>query len=493
MNLQKPIVFKLSHKGFLLIAIPLIFEVGIFASVVSLLEQAEVETAKERQSREIVEQSNILLRRYMDCGLDLMMFKSTKDTKYVRDYEQLSADIPKQISFLETILKDNPQQQEALHRIDSVSKRGYSLLARARHLIKTQGSKEELQQTRNAINDNTEEIVKELRNLIAEQERAQISGPESPLLLRQRVLEVLAFALLGSIVLAGWLAYYFNKSTTKRVDVLIDNTHRLSRQEELQPQVSGSDEIAQLDKVFHTMARDLKESNLRRQELVAMVSHDLRTPLTSIQASLTLLSAGLFGNLNEAGNRQISAAERNATRLINLINDLLDVEKMSSGKLEYRFVDCSVDSVVQASIDSVVSFANDHNVELCYTDQNLTAHADPERIVQVLANFLSNAIKFSPPQSKVTIKSEASGQFVKLSVSDQGRGIPETHLQKVFERFEQVDPDHETERKGSGLGLPICKAIATGHGGDIGVESVYGQGSTFWITIRNASPYETQS
>jgi len=484
---------KLGQKGLLLIAIPLAFEFGIFAKLVSMLGEEANETAKERHSRSIVEESNTLLRNFIDCGLDLMMYKSTKDMKYIRAYEQLIRDIPKQISYLESLLKDSPNQQEALKRIETLSDQGYELLGRAHRLVNENGSTEELQVARKAIGDNTEQIVNELRHLIAEQERTQISGLDAPSDVRLGILKLLWCALGCSFVLAGGLALYFNSSTTRRVAVLIDNTRKLSRHEQLHPIVSGSDEIAHLDQVFHQMEGELKEANRRKQELVAMVSHDLRTPLTSIQAALTLLSAGLFGELNEAGGRQITAAERSATRLINLINDLLDIEKMESGKLEYTFADCSVDAIVQASIDSVMAFADDQSIAVDYQDQSLMVYADAERIIQVLTNFLSNAIKFSPPQSTVSITSSVANQFVRISVKDQGRGIPESHLEKVFDRFEQVDPNDPTERKGSGLGLPICKAIINGHGGMIGVQSEYGKGSNFWIRLPIAKSKETSA
>jgi PAS domain S-box-containing protein len=226
-----------------------------------------------------------------------------------------------------------------------------------------------------------------------------------------------------------------------------------------------------------------KEIERMKQEFVAMVSHDLRTPLTSIQGYLTLLSTGMYGELNDQGTHNLKVADANITRLIGLINDLLDIEKMESGKLKMELGDVTLAEVFERSIGAVVGFAQQQKVSLMAQPTALHAFADGDRLVQVLVNLISNAIKFSPKDSTVTLSASDFADFVEITVSDQGRGIPAEFKSSIFERFQQVQASDAKVKGGSGLGLAICKAIVEGHSGTIGVDSEEGKGSRFWFRI----------
>jgi signal transduction histidine kinase len=251
----------------------------------------------------------------------------------------------------------------------------------------------------------------------------------------------------------------------------------------LNPQVAGSDEIAYLDEVFHDMANALAEANRKKQELVAMVSHDLRTPLTSVQAALTLLGAGAMGELSDKAQKQVYIAEQSTTRLINLINDLLDLEKMESGKFQLNIVEASASVIIDRSVEAVEALAADHNITIETPDADLYVLADRERMVQVVVNLLSNAIKFSPDGSKIVVELLDQSDWVVLRVIDQGRGVPEKFKDAIFERFQQVERADGEAGKGTGLGLPICKAFVEAQGGTISVESTEGKGSTFSVRL----------
>ncbi len=225
-----------------------------------------------------------------------------------------------------------------------------------------------------------------------------------------------------------------------------------------------------------------------KREFVSTVSHELRTPLTSIRGSLTLLNTGMLGNLNEKGERMVSIAERNTIRLINLINDILDVERLASGRVEMQFDNTEVSSIIERSVESVRSFADQHSVKLEVGDlRPLTrVYADGDRIIQVVINLLSNAVKFSPKDSTVTLNIKEETEWVELQVIDRGRGIPEKYKALVFERFQQVEVSDAKRKGGTGLGLAICKGIIEQHKGSIGVESEEGKGSTFWFRLPKA-------
>ncbi len=224
-----------------------------------------------------------------------------------------------------------------------------------------------------------------------------------------------------------------------------------------------------------------------KQEFVAMVSHDLRTPLTAVRGTLELLTEGTYGQLNDLGQKRIDAAEQSIERLINLINDLLDIEKLEAGKLAMQLAPVQLAAVIERSVDAVRGYAEQAAVNVQQSEMqpiNAQVMGDRDRLVQVFVNLLSNAIKFSPPQSVVTVSQRVTPDWVELRVTDKGRGIPASHRDAIFERFKQVEAADGARSKGTGLGLAICKAIIESHDGTIGVDSEEGKGSSFWVRLK---------
>jgi PAS domain S-box-containing protein len=234
------------------------------------------------------------------------------------------------------------------------------------------------------------------------------------------------------------------------------------------------------------VARDITrqyETERMKDEFLSVVSHELRTPLTAIRGSLGLLASGKMGTLQERGQRMLEIAARNTDRLVRLINDLLDLEKMASGKetLERRDVDAA--DLVQQAAEVMRPMAAQNGVELVAAGAPAPLWADPDRVLQVLVNLLSNAIKFSPQGGAVRLEAAREGGEVRFRVRDEGRGIPADKLEAVFERFQQVDSSDAREKGGTGLGLPIARKIAEQHGGRLWVESEWGRGSTFFLAL----------
>ncbi len=236
---------------------------------------------------------------------------------------------------------------------------------------------------------------------------------------------------------------------------------------------------------FYCVAHDISErraADRMKQRFIAIVSHDLGTPLSSISATLSVMLAAA-GGLSDAAKNVLRKAEASLERLMDLIRDLLDLEKLEAGKVVLDRSAVSALDVCSAACDSVEFLARSLGVKIVKPNNDSLIFGDERRLVRVLINLISNAIKFSPRGSTVVVALKNLGAATEVTVADQGPGIPEEDRELIFEKFRQSKS--ESSVKGTGLGLAIAKLIVEGHGGVIGVNSVLQKGSTFYIRIPN--------
>ncbi|MCE2886158.1 MAG: ATP-binding protein [Pseudanabaena sp.] len=220
-----------------------------------------------------------------------------------------------------------------------------------------------------------------------------------------------------------------------------------------------------------------------KSEFISIVSHELRTPLASIRGALGLLSSGVLANRPETAQNMLNIASSDTERLVRLVNDILDLERLESSKVTLDRNWYDVLELCQQAIETMQAIAIESQIEILCNIQSQQVFADQDRLVQTLVNLLSNAIKFSPPQSQVHLEAEQIANEIVFRVCDRGRGIPAAQLESIFERFHQVDASDSRQMGGTGLGLAICRSIVQQHGGKIWVESVLSEGSTFSFTI----------
>jgi PAS domain S-box-containing protein len=220
-----------------------------------------------------------------------------------------------------------------------------------------------------------------------------------------------------------------------------------------------------------------------KQEFYAMITHDLRSPLMAVQGHLCLLSQNCYGELPDKAIKISNTSHSIVLRLGSLINDLLDVEKLESGKFEIIPEMASISYVVKRALESVSYLANAKRLTICLPESDVEMNIDRERMVQVLINLLSNAIKFAHEGSNIEVELHDDGNFVEIGVCDHGEGIPAEAVPSLFERFTQAKTKSAKGHKGTGLGLAICKMIVEAHAGTIGVSSEYGKGSRFWFRL----------
>ena len=220
-----------------------------------------------------------------------------------------------------------------------------------------------------------------------------------------------------------------------------------------------------------------------KDEFISTVSHELRTPLTSIRGALGLLSSGILGKMNDKASNLLRIALSNSERLVRLINDILDLERVQSGRKPLAFRPVQLGEIVRQAIDGMQPVAEAAGVQLIHDATRVEIAADPDRLLQVLTNLLSNAVKFSPANSTVSVMLRPDLRGVTLSVIDQGRGIPADKLEAIFGRFQQVDASDSRQKGGSGLGLAICRTIVMQHGGHVWAERNPVRGSTFRVFL----------
>ncbi|MBB5057497.1 PAS domain S-box-containing protein [Granulicella aggregans] len=221
-----------------------------------------------------------------------------------------------------------------------------------------------------------------------------------------------------------------------------------------------------------------------KDEFISTVSHELRTPLTSLRASLGLIQSGALSTKPERTRQMLDIAIGNTDRLVALVNDILDLERINSGKTELNYSMFGIDELLRKAAATQRTQAARADIEIQVEAQQVDAWADPDRVSQTINNLISNAIKFSPKGGRIVFKaSRTENDEVQIEVQDSGPGIPEDKLEQIFERFHQVDASDSRSRGGTGLGLAICRSIVEQHGGRIWATSKPDEGSSFFFTL----------
>lgn len=634
---------KLSRKVLIIVTIPVVAELALVSALLYQLGNVDRARQEESYSRELISHLNSAMFLYMQRSNLVIWSSTTKDPKLRARQEGLAGRIVDEIR----IIRDLAQQGKGS------DKETWLKLANLLNQIRTgfdaakadydAGNKLAAGVSWARIQGDIDGLI----NLANQMSRKNELLDKDKLARLRRDDEILHLILYSSIVLsvgtAFGLAILFNRSTTDRLNVIMHNTQRMSLGKPPSIRLSGDDELAQIDRVYHRMYKELatmqrkemavlenvadivcsldrqlifssineavidmwryeqdsiigrravdlfdesersdvraklmevieekgskrfdvkvnkadgticesawsatwsedeqllycviqdvgarKQLEQMKADFVAVVSHDLRTPLTSIQMIHSMLKEDAEGILPPQAMKNLSNAQDNVSRLMALINNLLDLEKLDAGYVELIMEQAPLKPAIDTSIGAIEALAKKQKITIASSiDNNIEAYIDSERITQVVVNLLSNALKFSPNGSTISISArpvdstqssskpgmakESTAKegtakegtakegtvkdrkvrdgLLRVDITDQGRGIPADKAASIFERFSQVKNEDGRSNRGSGLGLAICKAIIEQHGGQIGVESVEGKGSTFWFTLASHSKY----
>lgn len=592
---------KLSHQAFLLISLPLAFEILFVGILLVSMKSSELDASRARTAREMLAATHNLVGSLAEQVVSLILIHTT-DAMFAHErFEKFRDSADKNLNRIGRIAETtDPKGFAGLKQsLDSLE----SYLEDSRRLSETGQTLEAQFQLRNVYPVLTS-YMRRVDKLTEpyRQFDEQVSATQQRAL--ERVKQGLYWGIGFSIVIAGGLALHFNRVTNRRLLTLMQNIGRFQGESSLLQPLSGNDELAALDSTFHSMAEGISQKNellklseqrvrsvleglplgvfvltpdlivtyanaratamleqeqsfitekhfgellqcengeqiliksvedLRtktqpiflkassrsipvavtveefrgpdglafaasvqditqrheverlKQEYAAMLSHDLRTPLTSLRIDLELFSRDLYGTLTDEGKKQLEKDQNICSRLVAMVQDLLDIEKIQSGSLELMLQPCAVSELFEKAAASVRPFAAQSGIAVQIGQMAIEeVMADEERLIQVLVNLLSNAVKFSPPQSMIMLSAIQEGATARLLVADQGRGIPAHLIDSVFDRFKQLRAEDSAGRKGAGLGLAICKSLVEAHGGKLTVESEVGKGSTFIVEL----------
>lgn len=477
---------KITQMGFILVGIPLVFELVFVGTLAYRLQEADIEIKKQASTKEILFITGSLGILAGQAAGYLAGY-SRMPSRYFRTRYRSTVKLwSERYHELEVLLANDPKHAKILADTKPNFNKGLLLMHKIEESIDTGGEGKvvnnpmQLLDVKNLIDSLTDPVGIIMTDYLA----LSAEGPAREAKAKEMVQYTIAVGVAVNVILAIFLANFFTTGIGKRLKRVSENIRRVPKGIPLNKPLDGTDEIAQLDTFFHSMVDELEEARKMQRYLIAMVSHDLRSPLTTVSGLLTLLNAGAWGELTDEAQQKVGTAEADIHRLIALTNDLLDTERLASGKLELTFGDAKISDAIHEAVESVRTFADQHHVLLEEPEtSDQTAEFDKDRIVQVMVNLLSNAVKYSPADSKVTVDFECDRQWLHVWIQDQGRGVPADYQTIIFEKFQQVTESDAREKGGKGLGLSICKTIVVQHGGTIGVESENGAGSRFWFRI----------
>jgi signal transduction histidine kinase len=468
-------------KGLILICVPLLVELAFGVSMFVLQRYYAEKLAKERAAVEIIFHANEMwinctelgfMKGYVNFfgGADLPIEQRLNriSEEYVL-LKKLVAGDPVQRANLERVRAFTHQAVELTDRFRPVASRGQAASQKMRLLM---DNLDLLSQIRTLVDHIADEI-----KLFGDPEFLQsttaIAEVEKNTALVDRA--VLA-ALAASTLVALLLFAYFIRSINNGVRLIVENTDRFREGVELVPPPRTGDELSEVGAAFYEMAQEIREAQRTKQAIVSMISHDLRSPLTSVLGYLSNLTSGVFGEASQETMDGARACERDIERLIRLITDLLDLDKIEAGKLELRPRMLAVNQVLEQAISSVTPLAQESGIAIEGAESSVGVYADPDRIAQALANVLSTAVRLSAPGSCVSTSVGTHDGEAEITVRTTGARLPQGELDWLFDRYRPSE-------SGLRLELPISKEIVRLHGGEIGACADLPDGLRFWLRL----------
>lgn len=479
---------RIRHKLILLLGIPLVFQTAFTAWLGYSHAQLDSLVAQETRAKSVLALVGQMREKVEQTFMRLSLIQFLGRDEFPNSGQQGS--LKECFATMKNLTHDNKDAQQILSRTESECRLlistwqefispGAQILDASAHDKHVTFADKMLSRFR-AVNKSADELVA-IYSPIAKELRPRESKAREDL--RRFIFGSMVFNVLLVIAMASVI----NRNTISRLNVLMKHIAMFRDGRVPTESLTGTDELVELDKAFSTMAAEKSSLEEIRRSLRAMVSHDLRSPLTSMGIRLEMLLAkGSEPDLSARVEKSLRQLLVETHRLQRLSNTLLDVERMQDGKLDLKLERVSIETIVATSIEALQGQVSKKGITLQaqVLTPNLTCVCDADRTIQILINLLSNAIKFTESASSVTLiaKQTDSGGAL-FEVVDQGPGIPEDQVCKLFSKFSQLDQPEEVKVTGSGLGLYVCKMLVAAHEGAIGYRNGPNGGSCFWFEL----------
>lgn len=475
---------SLMHKGFLLVSIPLCFELVIFSMLLSLQNDMAQESARINRSRmigdtvsKIGRQTVILEDVFRHCNDPVVVARNIRVgiDELTTQFQKLDQLTERDTALHALVIKSMQQLDMAKVELETLKE----------HLMEDTRADPTLQaksfgprfhyRLRAAVSAGLLELAAN---------SAKEIDTDRTTTMRNQVTMLLKIAVAISALVATIGAWTFSRHMISRLKTVVGNAERLGHRKPLSAPVGGNDEIGELDTALHNAADLITKLEQGREEIIGMVSHDIRSPLSTIKASGDLLEDKLRDKLDERAIELIGAIRTNCDKVLRISKDLLDMHRLEAGMLVLDKAPTNLKECLLSAASATEGLQRSLGVDVEPVLAPLHATVDEGRIEQVVTNLLTNAIKYSPPGSKVILNlEETPDSEIRISVVDHGDGVPEAMKKTIFDRFKQINK--EDAKKGSGLGLAISKALVELHGGKIGVRDATPKGSEFWVSLPN--------
>lgn len=485
MNLIKRIsILKIILISFLtIVTVFLLINYFTFTNVNKLISTSDI----TRHTVEVLEHTEFIIAVLSDAETGQRGYLLTGELKYLEPYNSGIFLVTEEINIVKKLTEDNQAQQDRIATLE----------------ILVEQKKEELQQTVDlkasgqddeaiavVLSDKGKDIMDEIRGLILIMQTEE----EDLLLIRQAeatragkntstiILFGSVIGLLASILITLVISRYIVTSI-KKLRYVADKIAKGNM--DIEVDTTGSNELSQLSQSIDTMRQKLREVDRMKTEFVSIASHQLRTPLSAIKWFLEMLLDGDAGKINKEQRDFLQQAFDSNTRMISLVNGLLNVSRLEAGRIAIEPVPTDLVKLCQVIINESKPLISAHHLKFKFTKPAKIdkINIDPKLISQVVANLLSNGIKYTPGKGKVELKISIEKPNIKISVVDSGMGIPRNQQSKLFQKFFRADNAVSKETEGTGLGLYVAKSVVEASGGKIGFNSEENKGSTFWFTL----------
>lgn len=463
-------------------------QTGLFATLMSLINGGEALALKQQAQVTALNRITVLIVDFGDAWTSIFnhVFAPTMAAEQSLPPDQFYQRVTGVINELTVLPHYGQTLSTYLADIKEVRDTQYALLKKISEENSDGGKGLNILRVMTQLKSSKPQLFKLMRKMnylkqVMEKEQLAIANTMQEENQKRSTIKNLMIAVfIVQLILTTGLLMYFLRDISKRLSSLVTNARQLPDEKTLTEKVSGDDEIAYLDSVLHQASDKLKEAAQNRKSVLNMIAHDIRSPLMSSK----LLIDNLLDSPVESQRKSTGDSLRHTFKqVLTLVEDLLSIEKLESGRIALDFDMIETDKLAQSVLESLAIQASHAGVLLRNKTTPLQVVCDSGRIMQVLTNFVSNAIKHSPPGGTVTVFCSQLPQAISFSVVDQGNGLSKKDASRVFDKFFQAEAASGANKAGFGLGLAVAAMLIKQHGGEVGVRTALGEGCDFWFTL----------